>query len=388
MKNRAILLCCSVLFCHNIFGQILRDKGDYNKIKQNVSFIQEKILFDNETPYIISIKEEIQNKDFGIDKIYAINNALEEITLSKNEYPLSIYEDKLYTVVYNYEIDEVKLSVSLLNQEKQKELEINKSLLFGSYTSFKGLENGDIIVREGSENGGFETIGIYSKDLKLFNEFKPFNNESNIIYGNNKNYIVFVSQIFDEQYVRIGLYSAFMNREFIGSKELTIEPGYNISAVIIEGRTSIILLTGEKGSKLIAINDKLEVLYTKELLDKNISNHKLISHKNKFLFSSGLDIYAYDIYTGKKIWNYTNNNSINNIGELFLINDDYLAFLSGQHNKKGKINNVIAKVISLDEGNVEQIVKLGEFEGKMKLAVSDEEVMFYSNKKIRVYGKE
>ena len=92
-----------------------------------------------------------------------------EYMLKKNEYPLDIIQDKLYTFIEN--VEDQKRDYIIYDIKSNNGLEKIASLTLSLSSTASVLKNGDVIVTEGGHSGR-DWIRLYSNELNMIHEFQ------------------------------------------------------------------------------------------------------------------------------------------------------------------------------------------------------------------------
>ncbi len=379
-------------------AQILKEKKQQSKIliSRGTSTL-ERIYEDNGKFYqLLSNNNSLSSKNNNSGKSFVLKSNDSEFSFETGEIPISVMKNKAYTATYNF--DTYKSGFKIYNIGNQKKSLHTKNVLeLNLYSDAYVLKNGDIVATEGTENGGVNWIGLYSPDLKLIHKFTPFQDEFDIVYDANENYIAYVAQLDRKNSLRIALYGAFADKKPVRSKELEIDKNHRITAVTVEKNYVTLLLSDPKGNQLIVLNDKLEVIH-KRNLNRNVNHHKLIGLNGKLFFCSGLMVLCYNIEKNNIDWKYqeehfnfikTSKGYKARIGELFLLDNENLVFAEVDYEDGvSLLKKPSIKVIDCKKGKVVQKIVTGDLHEKMQFIASKNEAHVFDNHKMISYEKQ
>ncbi len=375
------------------YSQILVKKTDLKKSSFNK--ISNIYVDENNMYYTKLLDEKYDKNSYSFNRKYAFSiNEGKEINLIANESVISIKKNNLYTAIEDVEKSEKIYVVSAIDKAgvMSKKAELKLSLT----SSAKVLKNGNIIMTEGG-HGGTDWVALYSKNLKLIHQFRPFNGVFELINHANENYIVYVAQKEKNSQLRVGLYSYLGNKALIGSKEIEIDSNYVISSTKIEGTKILLLLSSliNSQSKIIILNNELNIL-NELTFESRVSNNKLVSSNNTIYLNFPTKIKAYDINSKNLLWEISKlNTSITKLDKGFKfkgselnIIDDKLILLEGTYaDGKTEIENIEVKVLSIEDGKLKQTIKLGNSDNELKPTIYKKALFLIQNGKAIIYEK-
>lgn len=352
-------------------------------------------LFKNDSTYYKSTiyNESYNRKDHSIDrKFRLISEKGKKIELNKNEYPLSIKNNKAYTFIQNVGLNKKRYRIFDLNNPNDMSNSTELSLMSNMHI----LKNGDIILTEGG-HGGVDWAEICSPEFKTYQKFQPFNDLSHLVFDDNEDYVVFVAQIDVNPVLRLSFYGAYANRGLIKTKELKIKENNILSSVkLIKDRVIVLLSSiNSPSSSLLILNPEFELI--KEInLQERVSYNKIVGNKD-FYINCPSEIINFD-KDGNTLWSYKKEKfkytkvkkgykfTSQNID---VLDDDHLIITQAEfEDGKAEIRNVKLKVLNKKEQKIIQTVNLQQPFSKKIIVKNEKDKLFvFGEKELLKYEK-
>ena len=394
--KKLILILFFTSICN---AQILKEKEIPLQRNSEKYFSKIENVFTNKGKLIESyITSERYNKvDYSLDRFYTLKREDGvKYELKKNEYPIEIINNKLYTYTENVGKGEREFITYDLNKKELKK--DPKTLKLSLSSSAEVLENGDLIISEGGHNGS-DWIGLFSSNFEPLHEFKPFNDLSHISYDVNENFIAYVAQIDVDSRIRIALYGSFANKGFIGSKEIKIDQDLILSSVKVVKDKVVVLFSNIKNSNSqLLILDKEFNLIKKISLNERVAYHKIISNNESFYINTSSKISSYEIEKGEKEWEFKKEKKASQktakgyrftATDVYILDKDNLLLVDAIYEDGvDDINDVVLKVFNKGKKEIVQKIKTNTaFKGNLLIKNLKEEVVVFSNKKMLRYEK-
>ncbi len=394
MKKLLIFL----LFANICNAQVLLEKESFLKKSNPVSTSKlDNIFKDNEITFYSIIEKESVNYDTNsIDRLFVLKDIDgHDYKLEKNEFPLNIAQNKLYTFIENVKDHERKYIVYDI---KEKKLIGKSNLKLSLSSSVKILNSGDLIVSDGGHSGQ-DWMGLYSSDFKQIHNFKPFNTESWITSDANDDYIFFAAQIDRDPKIRVALYNTFGSKSFLGSLEIDIDADLILSSVKVFNNKIAMLFSSMKNSstQILILDSNLEVIH-KILFNERVAYNKILNIGDDIYINTTSSIYAYNGQSGVQNWVLkkekskfikTDKSYRFKGTNIFVIDKNNILLTEGIYEDGiDEVKSVVLKIIDTKTKKIVQTIDTKtSFKGNLNYKNFEKEIVFYSNNKIISYEK-
>ena len=399
MKNTTIIIL--LLVCHLGLSQEIK-----NQIIKQIETKHKQVVYDNQKIDNIFLDKNITYTSILEGERYVketysmlrnfmlVDSNNNKLRLEKNEYPIDIVNSVLYTFVE----DANNHSREYRSYQIEKENYIkNGSLKLSIDATAHVLKNGTITVTEGGHSGR-DWIGLYNKDFKELHNFKPFNEESNISFDRNENYIVYAAQVETDSIIRLAVYGGFASYGQLGTREIKINNSLILSSVKVVKDNIFVLLSSTKSghSQILILNKDLEEI-NKIKLTERVSHNKIVSINENVYLNTRSNIQVYDI-SGKKKgaiekditkpiktdYGYKFKGS-----NIYNFNNEYLLLLEASYEDNvTEIKDVSIQIFDSQTQKLLQKTKVDDiFSGDLRLEQSKGSLIIFSNSKSLSYEK-
>ncbi len=401
MKLNKIKKLLFLIFLTSVYSQsqILVEKDLSSKNENLVSQYKiDNVFISSKNSYVSLLTSERYNRaNYSMQRNFIIKDFDGiEYSLRKNEYPIDIIDHNVYT--FTEDIDKQQREY-VVYDVSNKTLDKKSSLTLSLSSTAYPIKNGDIVITEGGHSGR-DWIALYSKDFKKIHEFRPFNEESNINFDANENYIVYVGQIDVDSKIRVALYGSFGNKGLVGTQEINIDDNLILSSVkVVKDKIVILFSSTISGSSQFLVLDNTLKEVNKVSLNERVSYNKIVSNSNNFYLNTSTQILSFDIdkLEKKVLLKKENTQAVKTKkgyrfkgSNIFKLDENYLLLLEAIYDDSvNDINDVELKIIGFKDQSVEQKIKTEtSFLGDLKLKKFGNELVLFANNKILVYEKQ